>query len=217
MRHDADGRGLRLAGESLRVGLLGAVLALCAVSCAGAPAPAAHSASSVPSPVGTTTTLTPRAVVAPAMARSAPVRLRIASIGLDSPLMKLGLQSDGTMQVPPSGFPAGWYTGSPTPGEVGPAIIAGHIDWNGPGVFYNLHKLKPGNQIVITRKDGSSAVFRVTRVAEFPKSQFPTNLVYGNIDHPGLRLITCGGTFNRQSGHYEDNIVAFADLVQSQG
>jgi Sortase domain len=76
--------------------------------------------------------------------------VRIASIGLDSPLMKLGLQSDGTMQVPPSGFPAGWYTGAPTPGEVGPAIIAAHIDWNGPAVSYDLHRLKPGDQIVVT-------------------------------------------------------------------
>ena len=151
------------------------------------------------------------------MGRSVPVRLRIAAIGVDSTLMELGLKSDGTMQVPPSGFPAGWYTGAPTPGELGPAIIAGHIDWNGPGVFYDLHKLKPGDQIVVTRKDGSSPVFRVSRVATFPKGQFPTDMVYGNIDHPGLRLITCGGTFNKQSGHYEDNIVAFADLVSGQG
>ena len=151
------------------------------------------------------------------MGRSVPVRLRIAAIGVDSTLMELGLKSDGTMQVPPSGFPAGWFTGAPTPGELGPAIIAGHIDWNGPGVFYDLHHLKAGDRIVVTRKDGSAPVFRVTRVAKFPKTQFPTNLVYGNIDHPGLRLITCGGTFNSQSGHYEDNIVVFADLVSGQG
>jgi hypothetical protein len=213
MRHDIHGRSPRLARESLWAGLLVAVLVVAVVGCSGAPAPAAPSTSGVPSPVVTTNTPTPRALVVTGMARSVPVRVRIASIGLDSPLMKLGLQSDGTMQVPPSGFPAGWYTGAPTPGEVGPAIIAGHIDWNGPAVFYDLHKLKPGDQIVVTRQDGSTPVFRVTRIAEFPKNQFPTNLVYGNIDHPGLRLITCGGTFNRQSGHYEDNIVAFADLV----
>jgi hypothetical protein len=193
-----------------------AVVAGGAVSCSGEAAPEAPSRSGVPSQVAKTTTSTPR-VMAPVLARSVPVRLQIAAIGVDSTLMELGLKSDGTMQVPPSGFPAGWFTGAPTPGELGPAIIAGHIDWNGPGVFYELHQLKAGDRIVVTRKDGSSPVFRVTRVAKFAKRQFPTNLVYGNIDHPGLRLITCGGTFNRQSGHYEDNIVVFADLVSGQG
>jgi len=142
-----------------------------------------------------------------------PVRLQIAAIGVDSALMALGLQADGAMQVPPSGFPAGWYTGAPTPGEMGPAIIAGHVDMKGPGVFYDLHKLKPGDQVTITRKDGSRPVFRVTRLQQVPKDRFPTSAVYGNIDHAGLRLITCGGAFNRRTGHYEDNIVAFADLL----
>lgn len=155
----------------------------------------------------------PRVAKVSRLARSLPVRLQIAAIGVDSTLMDLGLRKDGTMEVPPSGFPAGWYTGAPTPGELGPAIIAGHIDWNGPGVFYNLHNLKVGDQIAVTRKDGSKPVFRVTRVSQFSKDQFPTTLVYGNLDHAGLRLITCGGSFDRASGLYEDNIVAFADLV----
>lgn len=141
------------------------------------------------------------------------MHLQIAAIGVSTALIGLGLKADGTMQVPQGGFPAGWYTGAPTPGELGPAIIAGHIDMNGPGVFYNLHNLKPGDKVTVTRKDGSRPVFRVTRVAQFTKAQFPTTLVYGNIDRAGLRLITCGGSFNTQSGHYEDNIVAFADLI----
>lgn len=152
-------------------------------------------------------------VDAVALARSTPVRVRIDAIGVDSGLMNLGLRSDGSLEVPPSGFPAGWYTGGPTPGELGPAIIAGHIDWNGPGVFYELHNLKPGDQVALTRADGSKPAFRVTRVAQFPKDHFPTKLVYGNIDHAGLRLITCGGSFNSQAGHYEDNIAVFADLI----
>jgi len=147
------------------------------------------------------------------MDKSVPVRLQIKAIGVDSKLMDLGLRADGSLQVPPSGFPAGWYTGGPTPGEVGPAVIAGHVDWNGPGVFYDLHNLKPGDQVTITRKDGSKPSFRITRVEQFPKEHFPTRLVYGNIDHPGLRLITCGGSFNHQTGSYEDDIVAFADLI----
>ena len=147
------------------------------------------------------------------LARSVPVRLQIDAIGVDTTLMALGLRKDGTMEVPPGGFPAGWFTGAPTPGELGPAIVAGHIDWNGPGVFYHLADLLPGDQITITRKDGSKPVFRVTRVAQFPKDAFPTTLVYGNLDHAALRLITCGGSFNTASGHYEDNVVAFADLI----
>lgn len=146
--------------------------------------------------------------------RSKPVRLRIATIGVNSSLMALGLRSNGTMQVPPGAFPAGWYTGAPTPGELGPAVIAGHVDSSGPGVFYRLHQMRPGDTINITRADGSTPVFRVTRVRQFPKNQFPTKMVYGNIDHAALRLITCGGSFNSQSGHYDDNIVVFADLVR---
>jgi hypothetical protein len=180
------------------------------------PLPAATATRVAPSasPMQTPTpTSSPTVVGATNLARSVPVRLQIASIGVDSKLMDLGLKADGTIQVPPSGFPAGWYTGMPTPGERGPAIIVGHVDWKGPGVFYNLHKLKPGELVAVTRKDGSKPVFRVTSVKQFPKDQFPTKAVYGPLDHAGLRLITCGGTFNPQTGHYEDNIVAFADLV----
>jgi len=173
----------------------------------------ATDAPSVSGPSRVVATPVPNVRVAAHLARSVPVRLQIGAIGVDSTLMSLGLRADGTMEVPQSGFPAGWFTGAPTPGELGPAIIAGHIDWKGPGVFYNLDNLQPGDQITITRKDGSKPVFRVTRVAQFSKDRFPTSLVYGNLDHAALRLITCGGSFNSASGHYEDNIVAFADLV----
>jgi hypothetical protein len=116
--------------------------------------------------------------------------------------------------VPPSGFPAGWYTGAPTPGQLGPAIVAGHVDWNGhPGVFYNLRDLKSGATITIARQDGSTALFRVLGVQQFPKDHFPTEAVYGNLSYAGLRLITCGGSFDRHARSYEDNIVAFAQLV----
>lgn len=142
-----------------------------------------------------------------------PVRLQVASIGVDSKLMALGVEDDGSMEVPPGAFPAGWYTEGPVPGELGPAVIAGHVDQNGPGVFFNLHKAKPGDLITVTRADGSKPVFRVTRLAQFPKDEFPTSEVYGDLDHPGLRLVTCGGVFNSKTGHYEDNIVVFADLA----
>jgi sortase (surface protein transpeptidase) len=146
---------------------------------------------------------------------SVPTRLQIAAIGVDTELIPLGLTADGALEVPASGFPAGWYTGAPTPGEVGPAIITGHIDWNGPGVFFKLRTLTPGAEVTVTREDGSTALFVVSEVSEFGKEDFPTELVYGGIDYAGLRLITCGGKFNRKTGHYEDNIVAFASLVSS--
>jgi sortase (surface protein transpeptidase) len=159
----------------------------------------------------------PLVVQAPHLSKSTPVRLQIPAIGVDSKLMALGLNADGTMEVPPVGFPAGWYTGAPTPGELGPAIIAGHIDWHGPAVFYKLHDLKLDDQVSVSREDGSVAVFRVTRVEQFPKAQFPTALVYGDIAVAGLRLITCGGLFNKKIGHYDDNIVVFAEFVAPTG
>ncbi len=149
------------------------------------------------------------------MSESAPVRLAIASIGVDTPLMDLGLQPDGTLEVPPDGVLAGWFTGAPTPGELGPAVIAGHVDWYGPGVFYDLQLMVPGDLIEVARSDGSTAVFRATKVGLYPKNEFPTEAVYGALDFAGLRLITCGGLFDNEAGHYEDNVVVFAELVSS--
>jgi hypothetical protein len=142
------------------------------------------------------------------------VRVEIPEIGVDSELMPLGLTADGSLEVPPGAFPAGWFTGAPTPGEIGPAVIAGHIDWvTGPGVFADLASMQVGGQVRVTRTDGTVAVFRVAEVAQYPKDAFPTELVYGDLDHAGLRLISCGGAFNRGTGHYEDNVVVYADLV----
>lgn len=206
---------LSRVGAVVGIGVGAALIA----GCGGAPSPAASaSATTVAAPSATASPPVPAApsptpTVAPHLARSVPVRLEIPSIGVDSPLMDLGLRADGSMEVPPGGFPAGWYTGAPTPGELGPAIIAGHVDWNGPGVFFHLRDLKVGDDIAVTREDGSIATFRVTQVSQFPKDEFPTDQVYGDIAGAGLRLITCGGSFNAATHHYEDNIVAFADFV----
>jgi sortase (surface protein transpeptidase) len=144
---------------------------------------------------------------------SAPERLRIPAIHVNAPFMRLGLQRDGSLQVPPNAFTAGWFIGGPNPGQLGPAIVAAHVHWNGrPGVFEHLGDLRYDDRIIVTRKDGSSAVFRVTRVSRFTKNHFPTNLVYGNINHRGLRLITCDG-FNYSSHTYLKNVVVFAMLV----
>ena len=140
--------------------------------------------------------------------------LRIPAIDVESALIPLGLAANGTLEVPPSGSPAGWFTGAPTPGERGPAIIVGHVDWKGRnGVFHDLYALKPGARVLVSRKDGAVAEFEVTAVRHFAKDRFPTRLVYGNIDRSGLRLVTCGGSFDQQKHSYEDNIVAFAELV----
>jgi sortase (surface protein transpeptidase) len=166
----------------------------------------------------TGTNLPPREVTAPRalvskLARSVPLRVQIPAIAVDTNLMSLGLKADRTLQVPPSGFPAGWYTGAVTPGEVGPAIIVGHIDWNGPAVFSRLRDLKAGDTITVLRADGIKPRFRVIKVVHYPKDAFPTVLVYGRTATPTLRLITCGGAFNTNTGHYEDNTVVFADLL----
>lgn len=153
-------------------------------------------------------------VNAAGLTKSIPTRIEVPSIGVDSSLMGLGLDAQGAMQVPAEGFPAGWYTGAPTPGETGPAVIAGHVDWAGvPGVFFELANLEPGAEISVTREDGSIARFEVTEVTTFPKDEFPTDLVYGTLDFAGLRLITCGGAFDESASTYQDNVVAFAKLV----
>jgi hypothetical protein len=205
------------------VAVLLAAIAVGIAGCSGQPAavvtPSVPTTSQVePSTPGSTLPAVPVPASTPVaraagLGRSVPIRLQVGAIGVDSALMSLGLRADGTMQVPTGGFPAGWYNGGPTPGEVGPAIIAGHVDMNGPGVFFRLHELKPGDRVVVTRSDGSKPVFRVTRVTMFPKDKFPTQLVYGNTSKPVVRLITCGGSFNSRTGHYEDNIIAFGDLI----
>ena len=123
------------------------------------------------------------------------MRIRISAIGVDSALIALGLAADGTLtlQVPVDGSVAGWFTGSPTPGEHGPAVIAAHVDWNhAPGVFFHLRDLEPGAEVAVDRADGTTARFEVLKVEQYPKDAFPTERVYGDIDHAGLRLIPCG-------------------------
>jgi LPXTG-site transpeptidase (sortase) family protein len=143
-----------------------------------------------------------------------PTRLRIPKLGVDTTLVDLALQPDGTLEVPLGGFPAGWFTGAPTPGELGPAIIAGHVDWDGrPGVFADLDQMRTGDVIRVDRQDGSVAYFRVTSVLQIAKSAFPTADVYGDLDHAGLRLITCGGDFDTARRSYVDNVIVFAEFV----
>ncbi|RPE46471.1 LPXTG-site transpeptidase (sortase) family protein [Streptomyces sp. Ag109_O5-1] len=150
-----------------------------------------------------------------ALGRSVPVRLRIPAIGVDTPLLALGLAADGTVQVPPitAHDRAGWYRYSPTPGQVGPSVILGHVTVGtyGDGVFRRLAELRRGEEVVTRLENGTSAVFTVGEVRTVAKAEFPTKDVYGNVDRPELRLITCGGP---RSGHgYLDNVIVFAALT----
>lgn len=167
----------------------------------------------------TTTTVVP-SVVGPTVPRSTPVAVDVPAIGVSSRLQDLGLDSTGAIAVPQPGpryNEAAWYTGSPTPGQVGPSVIEGHIDSaaTGPSVFFRLGALVPGDAADVTLADGTVAVFTVTGVRQYPKADFPTGVVYGNTDFAGLRLITCGGTFDPTTGHYLANTVVFASLTSS--
>jgi hypothetical protein len=154
----------------------------------------------------------------PILPGSPPVRLDIDSIGVHtSTFVDLGRGRDGSIEVPRNFAAAGFYTLGPTPGQFGPAVIAGHVDSHeGPAVFYRLGALKAGATVSVGRRDGTTARFVVDRVAAYPKAQFPTTEVYGNTtSRAELRLITCGGSFDDRSGHYVDNVVAFAHLVSA--
>jgi hypothetical protein len=147
-----------------------------------------------------------------------PVGLTIPAIGVQTSLTELGLTADGALQVPASTAVAGWYTGSARPGATGPAVIAGHIDSRvGPGIFFNLSLLQPGDKVYVRRADGTLAVFRVTDVSSYAKDQFPTLTVYGPTPDAELRLITCGGTFDYATGSYLSNTVVYAVQVDSGG
>lgn len=147
-----------------------------------------------------------------------PVRLRVPTLGLDSTLARLGTDSAGAL-VPPADFmQAGWFTGAPAPGAIGPAVIAGHVDsWRGPAVFFRLAQLREGDDVLVSRADGTTLRFTVTRVGRYPKSAFPTAEVYGPTADRQLRLITCGGTFDRSRHSYVDDVVVFARATGLSG
>lgn len=148
-----------------------------------------------------------------------PKNVEIPAIGAKSTLTHTGLivGSEGPeLQVPPVTQPeqASWFYGSPRPGEAGPAVILGHVDGSGRnGVFFRLHELKPGDDVLVTGDDGKVRTFDVTKVEQVDKDTFPTERVYGDTEGPELRLITCGGVFDRGVGHYTDNVVVYATLA----
>jgi Sortase domain len=156
----------------------------------------------------------------PTLQRSVPVSVDIPAIGLTTRLLYLGLNPDGTIQVPSlvtSADEAAWYKYSATPGQIGASVIEGHVDSDqGPAVFYRLGALRPGDTIDVTLADGITAIFRVTGVREYLKSNFPAQAIYGTTNYAALRLITCGGVFDYATGHYLSATVVFASLTSSR-
>ncbi|MGW1214790.1 class F sortase [Streptomyces sp. NPDC002499] len=193
----------------------GAALASLLVACGGPGTTTGGSASPSPASVSSGTSVPPPAKSAAAMARSVPVGLKIPAIGVDTSVMRLGLAADGTVEVPPIAAHdrAGWYRHSPTPGQTGPSVILGHVTVGsyGDGVFRHLGELNRGDKVVARLENGRSAVFAVTAVRTVAKADFPTDEVYGDVDRPELRLITCGGA--RTGDGYQDNVIVFATLT----
>lgn len=216
--------------RGLAVAVVSAVLTVCGLGCVGAavvhmqppPQPALTTVQpdSIPVPRRATPQQTPTEppVVGPVLPASAPSTLAIPAIDVRSPVRTVGQTPDGALEVPAPGphyDDAAWYRYSPTPGALGPAVIVGHLDSSdGPSIFFRLGGLRPGDTILLTRADGTVAVFAVDSVRRYRKNQFPTTLVYGNTRHAALRLLTCGGPIDRASGHHRDNTVVLASLVR---
>lgn len=213
-------------------GAVAALLALCGVTLVvialvmpqsepappqpAATAPSAAATTAAPSAAAARPSATPAGLV---LSRSLPVHLDVPAIGVHSPLLQLGANPDNTVAVPPleKDSKAGWFQYSPTPGQLGPAVLLGHVDsaqW-GPGVFYRLGALAPGQTVEVTRSDKTVAVFAVDKVDSYPKGSFPSLQVYGNTPNAQLRLITCGGVFDPAARSYENNIVVYAHLISS--
>ncbi|WUH95250.1 class F sortase [Streptomyces sp. NBC_00433] len=200
----------RPAAAGLALAVL-TVLAGCSSAPSGTTAPTAP-----PAPPSTAAAVAAgrAATTAPVRQPPAPVKVAIPSIGISAPLMKLGLQADGTLEVPPpdKGMTAGWYTGGPVPGEAGPAVIVGHNSTRfGKAVFHDLKDIAKGADIAVTNAGGQAAHFTVTAVESVSKKSFPTQEVYGPTADHALRLITCDGAFDAH-GHPVDNLIVYATL-----
>ncbi|MGW1464294.1 class F sortase [Streptomyces sp. NPDC002308] len=160
----------------------------------------------------------PASPAVPPLPPSPPVRLRIPLLKVDSPMMKLGLDASGALKPPPDNNPvlSGWYADGTVPGSVGTAITTGHVDTRlGPGVFFLLGSLRKGATVEIVRADRTTAVFTVYAVESYSKKDFPDKKVYGPSERPELRVITCGGEYDKGSG-YQENVVVFAALTGSR-
>jgi Sortase domain len=168
-------------------------------------------------PIGNDVSITNYTEVAgPLLPKSLPTVLRIPALDLQVDFTSpLRLADNGEVAVPEVYDRVGWYEYGPTPGELGPAVILGHVDsYEGPAVFFSLGQLKVGDSIYISREDGQEAKFEVALLERYAQNAFPAAKVYGDIDHAGLRLITCSGIFDRGTKRYTHNLVVYARLVE---
>jgi len=203
--------------------MLGVVAVVVAVRAQRAvPQPSAAAAGTLIDPAPRPTMMRPKhtgaprstSTTTPGLSASIPTAVSIPSIGVSSTLIPLDQNADGSLQVPDSFHVAGWYDHSVTPGQRGPTVIVGHVDSrSGPGIFYRLGAMRPGDLVRVARRDGRVVTFKITAVREYVKTAFPTIDVYGDTPVPTIRLVTCGGTFDRATGHYLSNIVAYGQLV----
>src|SRR5579859_2344432 len=182
----------------------------------GSPLPPA-AAQEIPATVSTSVPFAPNAAaIAAPLPASAPMTIVIPAVKVDAPVMRLDRNADGTVQVPPldNHNLAGWYDRSVTPGAKGTSVILGHVDdYAGPSVFFNVKNLRKGDAVYVVRADGTTAVFAVDGVQKAVKTNFPASDVYGNVQYPALRLVTCGGPFDAKTGQYLDSIVVYAHLA----
>jgi sortase (surface protein transpeptidase) len=213
--HGIDVRTILIVGLVLMA--VGAFIVAHALSAGPKLPPGA--AQNIPAAVSTRVTFTPDpASVAAPLPTSTPMTIAIPVIGVKAPVMRLGLDANGTIQVPPldNHNLAGWYDRSVMPGAEGTSVILGHVDdYAGPSVFFNIKNLRKGDAIDVVRADGITAVFTVDGVQKAAKTSFPTDDVYGNVPYPALRLVTCGGPFDAKTGQYLDSIVVYAHLTSS--
>lgn len=155
-----------------------------------------------------------------ALPPSDPVRIEIPDAGVKAPIRPVGKNRDGTVQVPPlrRAHYTGWYRYGPAPGSRGSAVVLGHYDdLSGAAAFYRLGKVRPGDIVRVTRRDRTTAVFKVDAVEQVRKHEFPRQRVYGPVRYAGLRLVTCGGTYDRSDHSYRDNVIVYAHLVGGRG
>lgn len=179
--------------------------------------PSADTVTGGPTPTSVAGRQPEAAPAVPALDRAAPTIISIPRIGVYAPVMALGTNPDGTVQVPPldQAQNAGWYSPGPSPGEIGNAVIVGHVDSAkiGPAVFFELGALLPGDVVTVSRADGRQVSFTVDAVKSYPKTEFPSELVYGPNDRAGLRIVTCGGQFDQNAGSYLENVIVFATMT----
>ena len=172
------------------------------------------STSTAPPSTSTTSAASTTTVTIRTHAISAPVRVIIQAVEIDAVLMEVGLLEEGVAEVPPFGK-AAWYKLGPAPGANGPAVLLGHVDSKkGPDVFYRLRDVEPGDMVFVYGEDGDVAIFSVDSKEQVLKTDLPTERIWNGSRQPLIRLITCGGEFDRSTGHYLSNLIVYGHLVR---